>query len=155
MGDTTLREMLLGPPLSAPRPSVKETDAALTWHVRGIPGVMAQAYGTASEATREAGKEVAQIGNIEASVEGICCKRALLLFALKREPELKRHFERAEPELTNDLVERVLPFIDPAFLKYSCQAPESYVFLAVLLTEMFAGERLGNWPRKQQQRQQE
>jgi hypothetical protein len=110
---------------------------------------MAQAYGTASEATREAGNEVAHVSSMKASVEGVCCKRALLLFALKREPELKRHFESAEPALTRDLVERVLPFIDPKFLQHSCQAPESYVFLTVLLTEMFGGERLGNWPRQQ------
>jgi len=143
----TLREMLLGPPLSAPRPSVQETDAALTQHVQGIPAVMANTYGTASEATREAGNEVAGVAAMSASEQGICCKRALLLFALRREPELKRHFERAEPGLTKDLVERVLPFIDPAFLKHSCQAPESYVFMAVLLSEMFGEEKLGNWPR--------
>lgn len=123
-----------------------ETDAELTRHVAGIPGVMAQVYGTASEATREAGNEVESVARMAASKEGVCCKRALLLFALKREPELKAHFERNEPALTRDLVERVLPFIDPKFLQHSCQAPESYVFLSVMLSEMFAGERLGNWP---------
>lgn len=146
----TLRELLLGPPLAAEeRPSIDETDAQLTRHVQGIPVVMAQTYGIVSEATREASKEVDSVASMSASNEGVCCKRALLLFALRREPELKEHFLRAEPGLTTDLVERVLPFIDPAFLKHSCQAPESYVFLAVLLSEMFAGERLGNWPREQ------
>jgi len=145
-GGGTLREMLLGPPLTGTRPSVDETDAVLTQHVQGIKDVMARVYGTASEATREAGNEVGEVASMAASEQGICCKRALLLFALQREPELKRHFESAEPELTKDLVERVLPFIDPAFLQHSCQAPESYVFLAVLLSELFGGERLGNWP---------
>ena len=138
--------MLLGPPLNAQRPSLEETDAALTRHLAGIQKVMAHTYGTKTEATREAGNEVSGIANMPASETGVCCKRALLLFALKREPELKTHFERNEPALTRDLVERVLPFIDPTFLKHSCQAPESYVFLAVLLSEMFQGEQLGNWP---------
>jgi len=148
-----LRELLLGPPLSRNRPSVNETDANITPYVQGIQAVMAQTYGTESEATREAGNEVARVANMDSSEQGICCKRALLLFALHREPELRQYFANTEPDLTNDLVERVLPFIDPAFLKHSCQAPESYVFLAVMLSEMFAGERLGNWPLKGQHQQ--
>lgn len=125
---------------------MEETDSELTRHVLGIQKVMAQTYGTECEATREAGNEIGMVASKSPSEEGILCKRALLLFALHREPELMRYFKSTEQRLTEDLVERVLPFIDPPFLSNSCQAPESYVFLSVILSEMFAGEKLGNWP---------
>ena len=31
-------------------------------------------------------------------------------------------------------------------IRDSCQAPDAFVVLACILSEMWAGERLGNWP---------
>jgi hypothetical protein len=142
-----LREALLGPPLNAPRPCIDGADALLTRYLNGIPDVMKNTYGEDSEATREAIQDVEMIASAPPSQHGICCKRAALLFATKREPELQEYFKKEDADLGTDLVERILPFIDPPFLKHSCQSPESYVTLAVVFSELFKGERLGNWPR--------
>lgn len=141
-----LRTLLLGPPLNCRRPCIDEVDSMLTEHLDGVPDVMRRTYGDDTEATREAIKDVQRISALRPSREGICCKRAALLFAMKREPEVQKHFLDRDPDLAFDLMDRVLPLLDPCFVKHSCQCPESYVCLAVVLTQMFAGERVGNWP---------
>lgn len=150
--DDTLQTLLLGPPLNAPRPCLEAIDARLASVLDGIPDLMRSRYGNDTEASREAMNDVQAIADLPPSKEGVCCKRAALLFGLKREPELQRHFlaEKDPPSLllASDLVDRVLPFVDPCFVKHSCQAPDSYVTLAVLLSRMFGGERLGNWPKR-------
>lgn len=142
-----LREALLGPPLNAQRPCIDDADALLTRYLNGIPEVMRNAYGEDSEASREAIQDVELIASAAPSQHGIYCKRAALLFATKREPEVQEYFKNEDSILGVDLVERILPFIDPPFLKHSCQSPESYVTLAVVFSELFKGEKLGNWPR--------
>lgn len=147
----TLRELLLGPPLNERDgeggSGMVETDVALTRHILGLDPVMKEAYGEGSEAQDQARVEVCDVARMSAGGPQVCCKRAALLFALHREPELKQHFAQQDEQHTRDLTERVLPFIDPKFLQHSCQAPEAYVLMAVVLSEMWGGEKLGNWPR--------
>lgn len=150
-----LRRMLLGPPLTAPRPCLEELDDELTRHLSGVPDVMRETYGQDTEATREAVDDAQILATLPATPVNVCCKRAMLLFALRREPELQKYFRERDPHLTSDLLKRVLPFIDPEFMRHSCQAPESYAFLAVMLHHMFEGEPLGNWPLKSGKRKAE
>ena len=141
-----LKRMIIGPPLNAQRSCIEEMDRLLTRYLSAVPQVLRQTYGEETEATQEAIQDCSSIANLPASADGVCCKRAALLFALRREPELKEYFKRRDSGFTNDLVDRILPFVDPRFLSHSCQAPDSYVFMVVMLSQMFEGERLGNWP---------
>ena len=141
-----LKRMLIGPPINAPRPCIEETDALLTRYLNAIPQVLRQTYGEGTEATREAIKDCTSIANMECSADGVVCKRAAMLFALRREPELKEYFCKRDTGFTADLTDRVLPFIDPEFMRHSCQAPEAYVFTTLIMSQLFEGERLGNWP---------
>lgn len=156
-----LQRMLLGAPLSARQesvngvePSIIETDELLTRYLNALPEVIRQSYGDESEATQEAASECRAIASLPCNPGGICSKRAALLFAMRREPELARYFCQRDSGFTNDMVNRILPFIDPPFLKQSCQAPDSYVFMAVIFSQLFEGERLGNWPLEQQGQEQ-
>ena len=152
-----LQRMLLGPPLNARQesvngmePSIIETDGLLTRYLNALPEVIRQSYGDETEATQEAASECRSIANLPCSPGGICSKRAALLFAMRREPELGQYFCQHDSGFTKDMVNRILPFIDPPFLRHSCQAPDSYVFMAVIFSQLFEGERLGNWPLEQQ-----
>ena len=94
------------------------------------------------------GEQIADLpeGNGEAA-----CKRAMILFALRREPEIMHAFVEHDkrlgnPKFADDMIHRVLPFVCPRFLNDSAQCPNRFVLLCLLLSEMWAGERLGNWP---------
>ena len=80
---------------------------------------------------------------------------AALLFALGKEKELGTFFSEQErviqgedgtPTFSEDMKNRVLPFILPRYVRNSCQTPDSFVVLANVLAELWAGERLGNYP---------
>jgi hypothetical protein len=147
--DDILHRMLIGPPINSNRPCVEEIDALLSRHLAALPELIRNTYGNKTEATLEAAKDCASIANLPCSAEGVNCKRAALLFALRREPELREYFrkhDKSQPNFTIDLVDRVLPFLDPEFVKHSCQAPEAYVVTAAIFSQLFEGERLGNWP---------
>ena len=152
----SLRDLLYGPPLLSvdaatgqpcARASLEEIDAALSVHVAGIPNVMAETYGLKCEATREAHSDVHAIAQMgPPSYQTVMAKRSALLFALKREPELRVHFAQSDPELVMDLATRVLPFLDPPFFSGMCQGCDGYVIFTMLMCDMFPCERLGNFP---------
>lgn len=142
-----LRPLLLGSPLSD-----KENDrtlVALRAHLDGLCELLPKVYGT-SPAARQANSELEQIAQLPAGASELACMRAALLFGLYKEGEVKRHFAEQEAVVgatfAKDMAERVLPFVAPRFLKHSCQAPEAFVMTCLVLSEMWAGEKLGNWP---------
>jgi hypothetical protein len=149
-----LRPLLLGAPLSDRE--VDHTLKGLESHVGGMCGLVEQVYGT-TPAARQAAAELNSIAQLPTGEHEVTCKRATVLFGLSKEPELLRYFsgqERAvhsgdEPSFTEDMVHRVLPFVAPRFLRHSCQSPDSFVLACVVLGEMWRGEKLGNWPRKE------
>lgn len=153
MVDVCLRSVLLGPPLAERRDTT--TLDALNVYISSVIELLPQVYG-AGEATLQAQSEMQRIVSMPPSMDGVLCKRAVLLFALCKEPEVGALFHgidvgRGEGNggtttYSRDMVDRVLPFITPRFLRNSCQAPDSYVTLALLLKELWAGERLGNFP---------
>ena len=87
------------------------------------------------------------------------CMKAAVLYALSREPEVQRHFtaleeaRRAQGDgdgdgdgaYVRDFVERVLPLCVPRLLSGLCQRPDVFVTQCVAFSEMWRGERLGNW----------
>ena len=146
-----LRPLLLGPPLSD-----RETDHTLKGldsHVAGLPPLIGQIYGS-SPAAAQAAAEINTIAQLAPGKDEVACKRAAILFSLSKEPELLRYFsgqERSvhsgsEPSFSEDMVQRVLPFVTPRFLRHSCQSPDAYVLWCIILNEMWRGEQLGNWP---------
>ncbi len=130
------------------------TNTALNAHIKGINSLLPRVYGD-SEACKQAQMEFGRILDFPATGNGAWCRRAALLFALAREKELVQYFAEQErklqgdngrPTYAEDFHNRVLPFVLPRFLKHSCQAPDTFVVLSLVLAEMWEGEPLGNWP---------
>ena len=149
--DAPLRALLMGAPLAARGAEGDAPCAALDAHVSAVRALLQTTYGGGPEA-RQADEELAQVAALPDGAGGVACRRALLLFALGREPEVAAHFAAAggadaDAAYARDLAERVLPFVTPRFLANQCQSPDAYVVLCLVLAEMWRGERLGNWPR--------
>jgi hypothetical protein len=74
--------------------------------------------------------------DMDDSKECVACKRAMLLYGLSAEAEIQCYWERREDvsaAVARDLSSRVLPFILRRFVKESCQTPEQFVILSILL----------------------
>lgn len=147
-----LRPLLMGPPLSD-----RDSDPTLTTldsHLEAVAALLPKVYGD-SEASQQAQMQFKQFLQMEQDYDGVLCKRAALLFALGKEKELGTFFSEQErviqgedgtPTFSEDMKNRVLPFILPRYVRNSCQTPDSFVVLANVLAELWAGERLGNYP---------
>lgn len=148
-----LREVLLGAPLGSGRAGGAggALEAVLRRHVDGLGPLLRVVYGD-GVATKHAVAEMARVAALPGGADETVCRRATLLYALHREPEVQRYFARqggADAAFADDLVRRVLPYVVPRFVKGSFQGPGAFVLACVVLAEMWAGERLGNWPREQ------
>jgi len=151
-GRVGLRPLLMGPPLTE-----RNDDPTLTTldsHLEGVADLLPKVYGD-TEASKQAQMEFRRFLSMEPDIDGVLCKRAALLFALAQEKELGKFFDDQErivqgqngrPTFSEDMKQRVLPFILPRYVRNSCQAPDTFVVLASVLAEMWAGERLGNYP---------
>ena len=133
-----LKSTLAGAPLVAER-----ADAEMDDDIRAISAFLPKVYGE-SPAVKQAVDEVGNMTRLPHDADGITCRRAMLLFSIFKEREVAEGFR--DP-LAIDLHERVLPFIVPRFVKNCAQRPDQLVALSAVLSEMWAGERLGNWPR--------
>jgi hypothetical protein len=144
--DVGLRALLLGAPLSARNADADGAPAqALSAGVEGARALLRRVYGDGEEAAQADFELRAVCAMDGATPAGAACQRAALLFALAHEAELAAHYG----PYARDLAERVLPFVTPRFVANSCQRPDAYVQLSVVLAELWAGEPLGNWPRAQ------
>ena len=134
-----LRFMLM-PPLNseAGTDAMDAMDADICQIAEWLPSV----YGDV-EATRQAVMELTKLSTLPKHGDGFTCRRAALLFAVAKEPEVASMYAGAFAE---DLHRRVLPFIVPRFLRGCAQRPDALVTLTMVLAEMWGGERLGNWP---------
>lgn len=145
----TLRSMIMGAALCADGDDAgaRATTAAraIDAHLRGVAAIIGTEYGHTIE-SKHAAREISQIVDMDAGEVGLACKRAALLYALHNEPLVQQHFRDAGDAYAIDLVDRVLPFTTPRFVHHGCQSPAAFVQLCVVLTEMWAGERMGNWP---------
>ena len=113
--------------------------------MEGTRALLRRVYGDGEEAAQADFELRAVCAMDGATPAGAACQRAALLFALAHEAELAAHYG----PYARDLAERVLPFVTPRFVANSCQRPDAYVQLSVVLAELWAGEPLGNWPRAQ------
>jgi len=147
-----LRPLLLGAPLTEREHD--DTAASLDVHLQGVLDLLPKVYGD-SDASQQAQMHFERFLEIGSDRDGMLCKRAALLFALGNEKELGKYFAEQErsahgddgqPTYAEDMRNRVLPFILPRYIRNSCQAPDSFVVLACVLSELWAGERLGNYP---------
>ena len=151
-----LRTLLLGPPLSARADADAAADAEealsvdLDRHLRGVEALLPLTHGADDPAVQQAMFALREAIAMPPSRTRVVCKRALLLFAHARLPEVREHWKvtgtAEEAALADDLADRVLPLLTPRFFKSSCQAPGAYALAAAVLTELWPGERLGNWP---------
>lgn len=145
----TLREMLLGPPLTKRVEGRDPTLEQVDCYLEAVAGLLPQVYGDTGP-SRQAQMEFKKFLAMGGDQDAAFCKRAALLFALAREKEVGAEMmQRSEGETeahVSDMRDRVLPFILPRFVRNSCQTPDSFVTLACVLSEMWEGERLGNWP---------
>lgn len=142
----------MGPPLNE-----RDKDTTLTtldWHIDAVAELLPSVYGN-TEASQQAQMHFKQFLDMEQDYEGVLCKRAALLFALAKEKEIGTFFSVQEqdihghhgnPTFSEDMQNRVLPFILPRYFRNSCQTPDSFVVLATVLSELWAGEQLGSYP---------
>jgi len=148
-----VRELLMGRPLSQRDgdDEVARTAAELDEWMHAIHAFLPQILGR-NEAAKQALMEFERFAKLPATRDGVVCKRAALLFTLAREPEIAHALlhqcdaSAADVRMTIDLERRVLPFVCPLFLKNSCQSPDAFCAFSVVLSEMWAGEKLGNFP---------
>lgn len=139
-----LRSLILGPPLSKRSDdNNEELLNQINERIREIIVFIRRVYGD-SEASRQAVLEIERILELNGdSYEELACKRALILYAIYKE---QFFFEgSASTSLAKDLGTRVCPLLCPRFFKESCQAPHSFTAMAIVMTEMWAGEKLGNY----------
>tara|TARA_X000001036_G_scaffold189614_1_gene178772 strand:- start:5282 stop:5746 length:465 start_codon:yes stop_codon:yes gene_type:complete len=147
-----VRALLLGRPLcERSATAVDPTVACLNHHLTAVQDLLPAVYGE-EEPSRQARMEWGRVVEMPCDDEGVWCKRAALLFALRNERELGEYFASQERRVgargttyAEDLQTRVLPFVTPLFLRNSCQTPDAFVILTLVLSEMWAGEALGNW----------
>lgn len=137
--------MLLGQPLNQ-NPETRSTCTELNESLEGVMGLVKQVYGDTG-ARRQATVELRSLLEFPPCRDGIICRRAALLFALYQEPEVADYYAaQGDGGYAKDLRDRVLPFVVPRFMRYSGQSPDAFVVLAAVLSEMWRGEKLGNYP---------
>ena len=137
-----LRALLFGEPLTArERLYPEELGEELNACLRGVMLILAEEVGEC-DALDQARLEWSRIISMEADYAGLAAKRAALLFALHREEAVRECFVRSDPELLEDLRDRVLPMTIPSFLAGMGQSPDALVALVTLLVEL-PGEALG------------
>lgn len=139
----SLRALLFGDAIWGPE---QEAGAAeeLDRQLEGVEELLPRVYG-ASNACRHAVMEMRAVRELPGTPQGLECKRAALIFAMGREPEVAAYWSGADAVLAADIHVRVGPFLTPRFLRHCCQAPRSFVRWAAVLSQMWQGEALGNF----------
>lgn len=134
----SLLSLLLGEPLSKRR-AVDSTgglaeDAALTRHLHGVCSLIENVYGT-SDAVHVAVHDLRLVAQLAPCARATTCKRAALLYAAHREPDVRRYFMRTDKNLL-----AAVKLVTPVFERESCQSPAEYVLMCAVLGEMWVGE---------------
>ena len=141
---TGLRRLIMGKALGD-RVGEDNIGEELNGHLRGMLDLIPKVYGD-SEPTKQA---LCELRNV-IKLESVACKRAMLLYGMSTERELCDHWKSSQADgsaaLAKALQSRVLPFVVQRFFKHSCQCPEAFVVLTMVLADMWEGEKLGNWP---------
>ena len=126
-----------------------ENDAAsvLNSHLIALIELLPKIYGD-GEPCRQAVLEIGTVVDMPCTIACLAAKRAMLLYAISSEASVSNFWKDTQDGsymLAKDLKTRVLPFITPRFFRHCCQAPDQYVLMSLVLTEMWQGEDLGNF----------
>lgn len=139
-----LRSLLLGTPLGH-REGEPSIEREVDMHLKGMIELMPRVYGN-TEPCKQAVVEL----NAVVDMKDMMCKRAMLLYGMSKESAMCDHWMSRDADgsaaLANDLQGRVLPFVVPRFFKHGCQCPDTFVVMVMVVSEMWTGENLGNWP---------
>ena len=146
----TLRDLILGPPLTE-RDDASETIAEiLNGELVFVQALLRKIYGD-TDAAKHAVLELGSVILLPKTRNGIHCRRAALVFAM-REPEMLERFAEREQAASRDIGfaadvhNRILPLYAPRFLRNSAQAPDSFLAGVAVFSELWPGEKIGNWP---------
>jgi len=147
MASVQLKTLLVGERLwGRGRRAPARVSDELSRHLYALARLIIDVYGE-TEPAKQASMEVTVVAERGHAREEVACKRAMLLLGMQKEPEVAAFWKGTESEdMAEDLRTRVLPLLVPPFIKHSCQQPESFATLAVILSEMWRGERLSSWP---------
>lgn len=138
-----LRWILFGSPLSkrqadAVDPSTSELNSLLS----DVVSMLEREHGR-TVSFRQTERELENIKSYPLTSDAsVSCKRAMLLFALWKEPEFAAKFTESDGALVEDLTKRVLPLIAPAFVENLGQRPDSFVCLCSTLCVLYTDERI-------------
>ena len=140
-----LRELIVGSPVGSGELVAENARRVLRQHVRGLGALIRVVYGS-SIATNSAVAEMDRLAGL-CDDEATVCQRAALLYSLYRETEIQRYFASSPDDASyaDDLVRRILPYLVPRYVRGNFQSPAGFVLGCVVLAELWAGERLGNW----------
>lgn len=137
-----LESLLFGQPLFARGANGDATVEALDAALRAIIPVIERELGP-SEPVNQAVLEWNRVIKLPLDFAGVQAKRAALLFALWREADIQALFLRESPQLTNDLLDRVLPLVMPVFLANQAQTSDALVVLVSVVASMWDARDLG------------
>ena len=141
-----LYNLLFGSPL-VQRVATEGGDTAvagLNPVLRGIIPVLERSLGQpGGDPLEQATLEWKRVIGLKSDYAGVAAKRAVLLFALWREREVREHFRKSDPTLVKELEARVLPLVMPLFVRELAQTPDALVVLVYLILSMWDAEDLG------------
>lgn len=142
--DTTLRGMLMGPPLNC-RLHDNHPAEELHKYTASTCALLQQVYGKteAVEATCEGIMNLTTpCGDV---VKQAMCERAALLFAIHMEPEVAHFLATTEGgsgrRFVRRMRDRALPLLVPHYVNQMYQYPDRFVLMACVLCEMWGGEK--------------
>lgn len=125
-------------------PNVAEACARLTQHLLALDALIRSAYGVAGYgAIDTASEHIRSIASMAHSGHGLCARRAMLLFAIHVESEVRSYFQQASEasaSLVDDLHVRVLPSLLPWHISGLCQNPQFLCNQVSILVAMWSGE---------------
>lgn len=111
--------------------------------VRGVAAVLKRELGHETQPCSQALLEWRRISELPLDFDGVASRRAALLFALWREPDVQAHYRSTEPNLVDDLCTRVLPLVCPRFLANQAQSPDVLVTMVSVIQSMWDPKDLG------------
>jgi len=137
MPANALRRLLFGAPFAERvdgiDPSVKQLDCLLVELIE----LLRIEHGP-SVAFGQAERELTDIMKMSITDDkAVACKRAMLLFALWRDPEIAARFRQSDAALLEHLQTNVLPVVGPRYLAELGQRPDSFVHLCGVLSALW------------------
>lgn len=125
-----LNELLFGRPLAEREPWQNLSDSTtLNAMIDELVSFLGEEHSRTSRAFVQAERELFLVRDLPIDCPiALTCRRAMVLFALWREPKYGEQFHSTEDcALVRDLCDRVLPILGPPFLKGIGQRPDSFV----------------------------